>query len=531
MCFLKYFTSFTIRYMHHWADTYAEQLLKRKPNQTQYVCASGITPSGIVHFGNFREFITIEIVVRALRDRGVQVRHIHIWDDFDALRKIPPHVPESYHTHLRKPLDAVPSPVEGYPSYAAAHEHPVEKILQTLGIDPEYINQSTEYRNARYAALIRLALEKRDELRAILDTQRTTPLAKDWWPVAVYSEFDEKDATTIVDWDGQWTLRYHCHTADREYTIADIRKTDRVKLLWRIDWPMRWRYFAVDMEASGKDHFSKGGSFDTGCAIAKSVFEREGPFGFQFDFIGIKGLGGKMSSSQGLVIAIEDVLKVYQPELIRYLFVRSRPNSEFAVSFDLDTLKSYEDYDRSARYACGVDSCSEERRKKERRIWELSQIDEIPNELPYTIPFRHLCNLLQIYDYDVDALFRHLNLDAKKHRFLEARMHCAIHWLREHAPKEFIFAIRHLQDPVSSLAEEITTGVAAFARMLEQEADEPAEKRYTELLRIISENCDISVKQLCVGLYNYLITRDQGPRLAGFMVLLGKERILSLLEE
>ena len=43
-----------------WADALADRVIKEKGNKKEYVCASGITPSGIVHIGNFREVITTD---------------------------------------------------------------------------------------------------------------------------------------------------------------------------------------------------------------------------------------------------------------------------------------------------------------------------------------------------------------------------------------------------------------------------------------------------------------------------------------
>ncbi|MEK6955578.1 MAG: lysine--tRNA ligase, partial [Nanoarchaeota archaeon] len=57
----------------HWADLAAENLIKNN-DKDSYVCASGITPSGTVHIGNFREVITTDLVVKALKDKGKDVR-------------------------------------------------------------------------------------------------------------------------------------------------------------------------------------------------------------------------------------------------------------------------------------------------------------------------------------------------------------------------------------------------------------------------------------------------------------------------
>ena len=73
----------------HWADLTAERVIREKGNKKQYVCAAGITPSGIVHIGNFREIITVDLVKRALEKRGKKVRFIYSWDDYDVFRKVP----------------------------------------------------------------------------------------------------------------------------------------------------------------------------------------------------------------------------------------------------------------------------------------------------------------------------------------------------------------------------------------------------------------------------------------------------------
>jgi len=41
----------------HWADETAAKIIFEKGEKELYTCASGITPSGTVHIGNFREII------------------------------------------------------------------------------------------------------------------------------------------------------------------------------------------------------------------------------------------------------------------------------------------------------------------------------------------------------------------------------------------------------------------------------------------------------------------------------------------
>ena len=53
----------------HWSDKIAERLIARNPDKEEYVCAAGISPSGSIHIGNFRDIATSYFVVKALRKK------------------------------------------------------------------------------------------------------------------------------------------------------------------------------------------------------------------------------------------------------------------------------------------------------------------------------------------------------------------------------------------------------------------------------------------------------------------------------
>lgn len=50
----------------HWAEKIADKLIKRNPDKEEYVCAAGISPSGSIHIGNFRDIATSLFVAKAL---------------------------------------------------------------------------------------------------------------------------------------------------------------------------------------------------------------------------------------------------------------------------------------------------------------------------------------------------------------------------------------------------------------------------------------------------------------------------------
>ena len=527
----------------HWADQTAERIIaERGPigdTKQRFTCASGITPSGTVHIGNFREIISVDLVVRALRDAGRPVRFIYSWDDFDVFRRIPANMPnqEMLASHLRRPITDVPDPYGELSSYAARNEHDLEIVLPEVGIEPEYLYQAAKYRASEYASGIRTALEHRDLIRRLLDEHRTTPLAADWWPVRVFSRFTGKDATTIVGWDGEWGLTYRCDESGREETI-DLRTTDLVKLQWRVDWPMRWMVEDVDFEPAGKEHHSAGGSFDTSKGIATEVYGIRPPVTFKYDFISIKGRGGKISSSTGDVIGLREVLEVYEPALVRYLFAGTRPNAEFAISFDLDVIKIYEDYDRCERIFFGVEEVGEKRAAKERRIYELSRPMADPpaaGRVPVQLPFRTLCNFLMITAGDIDAaLARFPDVDPGRHadQFprLRRRAECAWRWITSYAPDDFRFELKDGTEPPVDLAPPELAALRTLRDDVRNRLGEYDEKRMQERIYELADEHGVDKKRIFAACYEVLIGKERGPRLGGFLLTIGRDRLLQILD-
>ena len=63
--------------LFHWADQTAEKIIRERGDLDVYTCASGITPSGTVHIGNFREIISVDLVVRTLKKHKKNIHFIY----------------------------------------------------------------------------------------------------------------------------------------------------------------------------------------------------------------------------------------------------------------------------------------------------------------------------------------------------------------------------------------------------------------------------------------------------------------------
>ena len=509
---------------YHWADSIAEQLCKTEPkSKEKFVCAAGITPSGAVHIGNFREMITVELVSRALKSKNKQVKFIYSWDDFDRFRKIPVGMPkpELLQDSIGIAITKAPDTFGCHKSYAEHFEKEVEQFLPAVGISPEFIYEADEYGKCRYADEIKFVLENMEKIKAILSKYKAEPITGHWWPVQVYCEKCMKDTTRILSWDNNSTLKYEC---DCGYEgRVDFSKKGIVKLPWRIDWPMRWRYYKVDFEPGGKEHSTPGGSYTTASEIIKEIYKENPPFYQKYDFIIVKGKGGKMSKSLGNVITLKDCLEIYEPQILRYMFVKARPNTEFAIAFDNEVLKIYSEYDELEQQYF-----SKKLDRKQKRIYELSQVDaEKKPKRIFSPSFRQLVEIVQIKDTKgiLEHYKQEINAKEDEARTMK-RAELAKNWLKQ-APEEFIFRIQDKPDneTIKKLGKNNLEALKELAKFL---AKDITEQHLVEEFRRICDKHKIEPKDFFKGAYLVLLGKEQGPRLSS-LIILEKEKVRKLL--
>lgn len=486
-----------------WADQIAENIIKSKGNKKKYACASGITPSGQIHIGNFREVITTYMVVRGLKDKGKQVRFVYSWDDFDRFRKVPVGVSKGYEKYIGMPVSDVPNPY-GKGSYADHFKKKFEKEVERVGIKPEFISQSKMYKACKYAPLIKIAIDNRKDIMKILNKYRKEPLSKDWYPLNVYCEKCKKDTTKVGKAEG-FFVDYKCKCGWKNK--IDYRKKGIVKLVWRVDWPMRWKYESIDFEPGGTDHSAAGGSFDTGKQIVE-LFDFKAPLYQIYSWIGIKG-GQQFSSSQGNALSLTEVEEIYEPEVIRYLFMGTRPSREFWISFDNDVIKIYEDFDNLERkYYEG------EANPKEKRIYELSVL-KLSKKKPERVGFRHLITMVQI------------GKDKGLKGLAKTRAEKVKNWLEKYADEDMKFEIqKKLNIKLTKREKEAMLKLRDVLK-----AGDHNEEELFAMFYEICKDVGITNTEFFDVAYRVIINKRRGPRLSNLILVVGKNNIIKLLNQ
>ena len=506
----------------NWTDSAVQRLMKEKGDKDSYVCASGISPSGHIHIGNFREIITTALVVKALQAKGKKVRFIYSWDEFDAFRKVPKNFPKEYEQYLGMPLCKVPDPHGCHEIYSEHFEKELEESIACMDLGIEYLYQGKLYQSCVYAEEIKTALVQRNKSREILDKYRKEPLPKDWIPLEVFCEKCWKNTTNILAYDEAYEVHYECKCGHSNK--IDFRKVGNVKLLWRVDWPMRQVYEKVDFEPAGKDHYAAGGSRPTANEIIEAVWKVKQVTDLAYEWIRIKG-GGEFSSSAGVVTLPKEVLEIYEPDVINFLFAGTQPNKTFDISFDLDVLKIYEDFDACERAYFGKDELSEKERNRLKRVYELS-CKNIPKKLGEQPTFRHLTTLVQIHEGNIAKATAGITSER-----VQARATCAWNWLQQYAPDDFKFSVH--KTITEEIKEHLTDGQkkALQALVMVLEKNSLDEQVLFNAFYTICKDANIKNTEFFEGAYLALIGKKRGPKLAPFIITLGRERVAKLLAQ
>ena len=521
----------------HWSDEVAAKIIARRPDKEEYVCAAGISPSGSIHIGNFRDIATSYFVVKALERAGKKAKLLFSWDEFDRLRKVPKNVSavrDDFEQYVGYPYVDVPDPFDtGAESYAAYFENEFIASMKKIGIGLDYRYQAKMYRSGAYSEHVLHALHERGRIFDILDSFRTQDAQEGereaYYPVSIYCPVCHRDTTKILSLSDDDKAEYVC--ACGHHGTFDFHTDFNCKLAWKVDWPMRWLYEGVDFEPGGKDHASPGGSYDNGKAIAKEIFGYDAPFFHGYEFIGIKGATGKMSGSSGLNLTPDTLLKIYQPEVLLWLYSRCDPSKAFDFCFDDGILRQYFEFDKQYNdYVAG----------KTDEYGTIAMEDCLTRGANLkTPPMSLLVQLGSIVNFDVplmETIFKKINMPYTCEDFAD-RLELARYWLEQCAPDQ-ANRLRKTRD--FELYDSMTAEEKQEVELLRQyiaaggySLDELNTRLYDipkEVFGADSPNLKAVQGRFFKLVYLLLLAKERGPRLYLFLNAMKPEDILPLLD-
>jgi lysyl-tRNA synthetase, class I len=517
-------------------------------------CASGISPSGNVHLGNLRELMTPHLVADEVRRSSNPCRHILSWDDYDRFRRVPEGLglPEEFKENIGRPLTSVPDPAgDCHPNWAEHFKDPLRQALDRLGVRVTEISQTQMYTSGAYTEQIITAMRRRAEIGAVIRRYQTKKTEVDeeerqaeYYPFKPYCATCGRDDTTVTAFDDETTeISYTCACDDNSkiHGPAPIR-TVRGKLVWKVDWPMRWAYERVTFEPAGVDHSSPGSSYSVGEHLVEEIFGGQMPLHFQYAFVGTSGQA-KMSSSAGRAPTPLDALEIFEAPLLRWLYARKRPSESITLAFGDEVGRVYDEWDALTRKVADGTAAPAQAAIYARSA--ATADGELPRT-PYPMPFRTLASVADITAGDEEQelrILREMTAEApiKTLDVLRPRLDCAQAWVLGYVRPDERTRVREEPDTalLGSLSEEERQAVKLLTDEMGKDwtVDGLTTLVYgiPKLIRGLpisappTPELKVAQRAWFVVLYRLLVGQDTGPRLPTLLLALGQDKVRALL--
>lgn len=506
----------------NWLNKIVDDLIARHP-EGEILVESGHAPSGRYHLGHLRELLTPDAIVLELRRRGRQARHVDFVDDLDALRKIPVDVPEDYKQYLGMPLCDIPAPDGSARSYADFFLSDWLEASENLGVDIEVMRAHEKYREGFMVPAIERVLERLPKVREALETISGRSLTEDWTPLQILEDGRLKNRKYLGIDTATKVIRYEDGAGNERQARYD---KGEVKLDWRLDWPGRWWLLGVDCEPSGRDHMTKGSSYDTGVQIMRDVYKGEPPYGVAFNFINLAGDTKKMSASKGTGINVVEASLMMPPEIVRYFVFRSP--AEKQLSFDpISSIVQLTD-EFAALYA------KPDKTEAEEQLLYLCTQGRNQRTVS-RVPFSHLVASYQASLKDADKTLEvikrteHAQVAEEDIDIIKNELKFIDNWLQKRAPEAVKFALTEQID-ASSFSETEQQFLRRLGDKVATAPDAADGAWFHAAIYELKDELGMQPKEMFSALYRALIAKTSGPRAGWFLSILPREWLVARLK-
>lgn len=491
------------------------------------------TPSGRVHVGALRGVLIHDAIFRTLKSKGIEARYLFGVDDYDPLDEIPAGKGAHFEKYLGQPLCNVPAP-DGSSATDMAEHYMGEfwGVFEELGVEVERYRMRDIYRSGRFNGAIDTILRKADVVRRIYKEVSNSDRPATWFPFQTVCEQCGRIGTTeVYAYDGE-KVSYRCRPDLVKWAKGcgyegKVSPFDgRGKLPWKLEWVAKWVTFPVSIEGAGKDHSTKGGSRDVAAACLRAIFEKEPPLNVPYEFFLVGG--AKMSSSRGLGASARDMTDLLPPELLRFLMIRTKPNSP--VNFDVHEegiIKLFNEFDRYQTRVYRDKNATPDEAAVFRLAEREAQGDFFQGN------FQLVCALAQMPHLDTAAeMEKRLgrDLSVTERTALERRIRSARLWAESYASDE---EKTRLQETLPARAALLSATQRAFMHQLsvalEQVpwGEDALQATVFEVARMTPIEQPVAFK----AIYRVLLDKESGPKAGNLFAYLDREFVVRRLRE
>jgi len=504
-----------------WLNKIADEVIAAHQDG-EILVSSGVSPSGVYHVGTLREVLTADAIMLILRQHGREALHVHVVDDLDPLRKVPAGIPEEYEKYFGMSLIDIPSPDgKAGVSWADYYFKDFAKSAKKLGLEMDVMRSHKKYQTGFFVPAIEIVLEKLDKAREVITDVSGRQLDENWSPIQIKeNQYLKSRKFLSIDTDRKVILYEDKNGAEKDVSYA---KGD-VKLYWRLDWPARWWLMGVNVEPFGRDHATKGGSYDTGVGLSKKVFGDEPPIPVPYNFVNRTGQTKKMSKSTGDTLAVSDMLEILPPEVLRYFVLRYSPDKLLFFDETDGVVKLIDDF---AELLAKPDKTDDDEQLIKISMGNISQ-GTISN-----IPFSHLVASYQAAlkdsDKTLDIISRteHKATVEAQQEIIKNELKFIDNWLKNWAPEDVKFELS--PQPPKLISEPERQYLLALANKIQLAPAEADGEWFHKAIYELRESFGLTPKAMFGALYKVLIGQEHGPRAGWFLSILPRDWLVKRL--
>lgn len=493
-----------------WPHVEAKRIVERWPQKSKYILQTGFGASGHPHMGTIGEVVRTYYVAMALRDLGKESDIIVFSDDLDGLRKIPKNIDAPWlEEHLGKPVTSIPDPYGTSPSFGHHMDEELVEMMRKTGIEAQFKSARDAYSDGSFDEGIRKMFKHMKQVMdLILPTMREENRAG-WFPWLPICEQCGKVYTTKVDdYDPEnATVTYSCTGEFRDVKGCGHHGTQsalggRGKFFWKADWALRWYVYGVNFEMHGKDLID---SAKLSSEIVKIIGGKP-PVTMVYELF-LTEEGRKISKSTGAGISMENWGRWGTQDSLNLLMFKNpkqqkKLGTDSIIQYTDETLTMTKD-DPQYRF-----------------IYYHGDRPDLGG-LRYS-DIINLVNAISVTDQDqlIEYLGRSFGHERirQNEAFVRELLSKAINYY-----EDFILPTRE----VPQLTEAEWAMVDAFDAMIDTTDDPDAIQ--TGVFQIARSN-GYQPKDFFTVLYGVLLGATSGPRIGGFVQLVGKERIHELIK-
>lgn len=493
-----------------WPYQEARRIIERWPQKSRYILQTGFGASGHPHMGTIGEVVRTFYVAKALRDLGRDSEIIVFSDDMDGLRKIPSNIDAPWlKEHLGKPVTRIPDPYGTHESFGHHMNAELIEMLAKTEIEATFRSASDCYADGTFDEGIRHMFR---HMQGIIDLVLPTMRPENregWFPwLPVCQNCGKVYTTRVESYDPEEaTVTYSCTGSFRDVHGCGHRGTQsalggRGKFFWKADWALRWYVFGVNFEMHGKDLIDSA-------KLSKAIVKLLGgePPNTMFYELFLTEEGRKISKSTGAGISMENWGRWGTQDSLNLLMFRNprqqkRLSPETVIQYTDETLTMPPD---DPQYPF---------------IYYHGDRPDLGG-----LRYSDIINLVNaISETDPDVLIEYLGRSfgheriRKNEPFVRELLEKAVHYY-----EDFILPTRQTPE----LTEAEWAMVDEFEAMIQQTDD--AEEIQTGVFNIARAH-GMQPRKFFQILYGVLLGSDSGPRIGGFVTLVGKDRIRELIQ-